>query len=205
MNPPKFKNKPYTYLIGWSSHNKWYYGVRYSKKCSPSDLWNTYFTSSKHVHKFREKHGEPDIIQIRRLFDNCDKALNWEQNVLKKMHVKSDNKWLNNAIGKPSFSGKKHSEETKQKMRKPKPSGFGEKIKKAKTGVILSEKTKMKIGISNKGKESRAKKWVFSFNNKNIEILNLAKYCRENNLNISCMKDVYYGRQKQHKNHKRVY
>lgn len=26
-------NQPYTYLIGWSKLNKWYYGVRYSKKC----------------------------------------------------------------------------------------------------------------------------------------------------------------------------
>lgn len=40
---------PYTYLLGWPEIDKWYYGVRYAKKCHPSDLWVTYKTSSRHV------------------------------------------------------------------------------------------------------------------------------------------------------------
>jgi len=40
-------NLPYTYLIGWSNLNTWYYGRRTSKNCHPSDLWQKYFTSSK--------------------------------------------------------------------------------------------------------------------------------------------------------------
>ena len=36
---------PYTYLIGWSNLNKFYYGVRYGKGCHPSDLWVKYFGS----------------------------------------------------------------------------------------------------------------------------------------------------------------
>jgi hypothetical protein len=66
--------QPYTYLIGWSSHNKYYYGVRYSKKASPSEFWLTYFTSSNEVKKFREAHGEPDIIQIRKTFSDSTTA-----------------------------------------------------------------------------------------------------------------------------------
>jgi hypothetical protein len=54
---------PYTYLIGWSSTNKFYYGVRYAKKCNPSELFISYFTSSKHVKSYMKKHGNPDIIQ----------------------------------------------------------------------------------------------------------------------------------------------
>jgi len=75
---------PYTYLIGWSSENKWYYGVRYAKGCHPNDLWITYFTSSKIVKKYTEKHGSPNIIQIRKIFKDCNSAFIWEQTVLKK-------------------------------------------------------------------------------------------------------------------------
>ena len=63
-------NIPYTYLIGWSKLNKYYYGVRYAKNCHPSDLWTKYFTSSKYVKQFREENGEPDIIEIRKTFSN---------------------------------------------------------------------------------------------------------------------------------------
>ena len=61
---------PYTYLIGWGRLHTFYYGCEYSKNAGrvahPSNLWSSYFTSSKHVRKFREEHGEPDIIQIRK-------------------------------------------------------------------------------------------------------------------------------------------
>lgn len=45
----------YTYLIGWSNHNKWYYGRRTAKNCHPNEFWKTYFTSSKYVKEFRKK------------------------------------------------------------------------------------------------------------------------------------------------------
>lgn len=86
----------YTYLIGWSQLNKWYYGVRYGKNCSPDDLWKSYFTSSKYVHQLRLSMGEPDIIEIRKTFKNAKLALKWENTVLKRLKVKSNNdKWLN--------------------------------------------------------------------------------------------------------------
>lgn len=117
----------YTYLIGWSNHNKYYYGVRFSKKSNPSELWVTYFTSSKYVKKFREEYGDPDIIQIRKKFNNVEKARLWEHKVLKKMNVVYNDKWLNKTDNKsidlnlsthygiknPMY-GKKHSEYTKK-------------------------------------------------------------------------------------------
>ena len=87
--------RPYTYLIGWSKHNKFYYGVRYAKKCNPSDLWNTYFTSSKHVKSFCSKHGDPDIIQIRKVFANSESAREWENNVINKMNLVERKDFLN--------------------------------------------------------------------------------------------------------------
>jgi len=68
------KTNPYTYLIGWKTQNKWYYGVRFAKGCHPNDLWNLYKTSSKHVKKMIEENGNPDIIQIRKIFE--------EQNII---------------------------------------------------------------------------------------------------------------------------
>lgn len=121
----------YTYLIGWKNHNKYYYGVRFSKKSDPSELWVSYFTSSKHVKSFSEKYGTPDIIQIRKLFEDSDKARIWESKVLSRMKVVDNDNWLNKTDNKSidpilsmkgtlSHIGKKRSEETKLKMRGPK-------------------------------------------------------------------------------------
>lgn len=131
---------PYTYLIGWSNLNKWYYGVRFSKNCHPSDLWVTYFTSSKIVKEYRKIYGEPDIIKIRKTFNSPKKAQLWEHKVLKKLKVIKNENWLNKTdnisidiecaikgakkkksdkmkkLLSEANKGKKHSEETKKKI-----------------------------------------------------------------------------------------
>jgi len=95
----------YTYLIGWTKTNKWYYGVRYAKNCDPSDLWKTYFTSSKFVKKQRDLYGDPDIISIRKTFgDNSIKAKLWEERVLENLDVIKNEKWLNQSVNN-SFRG----------------------------------------------------------------------------------------------------
>ena len=104
--------KPYTYLIGWSDHNKYYYGVRYAKDCHPSDLWSSYFTSSKYVKAFRKQHGEPDVIQVRKVFDHQKSALLWEEKVLRKMNVNNNDKFLN-----VNISGAISSEVSSKKMK----------------------------------------------------------------------------------------
>ena len=88
-------NVPYTYLIGRSKLNKWYYGLRYAKNCHPDDLWITYFTSSKIIKQFRKEYGEPDIIEIRKIFSNVENAAIWEHTVLKRLKVNINDKWLN--------------------------------------------------------------------------------------------------------------
>ena len=86
---------PYTYLIGWSKQNKYYYGVRYSKYANPKELWVKYFTSSKIVSRYKDKYGNPDIIQIRKIFDCPNKALLWEQKVLRRIKADKDKRFLN--------------------------------------------------------------------------------------------------------------
>ena len=196
--------KPYTYLIGWSHLQKYYYGVRFAKKTTPEDFWVTYFTSSKEVDKYRKLHGEPDILQVRKVFNTREDAIRWEQRVLQKLNVLKEEKWLNKCIGQPTFLGKKHSKQTIDKLKKPKPEGFGDKVRAYHKGKKRSIETKSRISKSKSGVASRSKICLFENNGKTVEIYNLKKYCRENNLNISCMSDVYYGRQKQHKNFRKV-
>lgn len=90
---------PYVYLIGWSTHGRYYYGRRTGKGCDPSDLWVTYFTSSIHVANYRATHGEPDIIMIRRVFDSIGACRVWEDKVLRRMNAARNPKFLNKRNG----------------------------------------------------------------------------------------------------------
>lgn len=88
-------HKPFTYLIGWSSLNKFYYGVRFARDCHPTDLWTKYFTSSKIVKTYRKLYGEPDILEIRKTFVDPLTAKSWEDKVLRRLKVEGTNKWIN--------------------------------------------------------------------------------------------------------------
>jgi len=98
-----FKNIPYTYLIGWSQYDKWYYGRRTSAKCNPAELWVTYFTSSSHVKHFTNQFGDPDVIIVRKCFDSILKCAEWESKVLRRMNVEDSAKFLNRKNGDSAF------------------------------------------------------------------------------------------------------
>ena len=85
----------YTYLIGWSKENKYYYGCQYGKKAHPSNIWVTYFTSSKYVKSFALKYGKPDIIQIRKTSNSPEKIKIWEDTVLRRIGATFSDKFLN--------------------------------------------------------------------------------------------------------------
>lgn len=144
---------PYTYLIGWTKYNIWYYGVRFAKGCHPDDFWKTYFTSSKKVSMFRTEHGEPDVMGIRRIFKTGNQACIWEEKVLRRIGIK-DNKWLNANVagaidptkaiatkiknnstnkGRKFPNRKSYSEETKEKFKGPKSEEHKEKLRKPKS------------------------------------------------------------------------
>lgn len=91
-------NTPYTYLIGWSIINKYYYGVRFKNNCHPSEFWSKYFTSSKYVLALKKELGDPDIIQIRKTFNSVSKAIKWEKKVLSRLKIFHSEKWLNKNI-----------------------------------------------------------------------------------------------------------
>jgi len=136
---------PYTYLIGWTNHNKWYYGVRFAKNCSPSELWRTYFTSSTHVKEFRKQYGEPDVIEIRKTFVDSLKAKTWEHKVLKKLNVINEEKWLNQNHNMFPFNTK-----NKDYMKTPE---YKEKMRLAKLGSTPWNKGKK--GLQTQSAERR--------------------------------------------------
>lgn len=136
---------PYTYLIGWSKLNLYYYGVRFAKDCDPSDLWKTYFTSSKKVKALRLTSGEPDIIQVRKTFTETTKARLWESKVIKKLDMPSNKMWLNQSDHNDKFYHEgprgKFTDQHKQKMRE------------ARLGTVQSEETVNKRVSKNTGKK----------------------------------------------------
>jgi NUMOD3 motif len=151
----------YTYLIGWSQHNKWYYGARYSSTCHPDDLWVSYFTSSDKVRQFRENYGEPDVIKVRKTFKTAEETIKWENKVLRRMKVIHKQNWLNitDRFGLPAMPGEKNpmygkrfTEEHKQKI--------SQKMKgiipwnKGKSGVY-SEETLKKFSQKSRGHKRR--------------------------------------------------
>jgi hypothetical protein len=73
-----------------------YYGGKWARNCHPDDLWVTYFTSSKIVNKYIEQNGDPDVIQIRKIFgENQTACYSWETRVLNKLDVRSREDYLN--------------------------------------------------------------------------------------------------------------
>jgi hypothetical protein len=69
--------------------------VRFAKGCKPADLWVKYFTSSKKVKEFRNVYGDPDVIQVRRIFDDANAARLWESRVIRKTNAVRDGRWMN--------------------------------------------------------------------------------------------------------------
>jgi hypothetical protein len=99
---------PYTYLIGWSNQQKFYYGCRYAINCNPNDFWINYFTSSSKVDQFIKQFGDPDIIQIRKIFpNNPKKCLEWEHKFLTKIDAANNPNFLNESNGGIGWSNNK--------------------------------------------------------------------------------------------------
>lgn len=107
--------KPYTYRLKWTNLNLSYYGVRLKPKAD-SDLWVHYFSSSYRVKLLREEYGDPDIIEIRKTFENIPSAIEWESRVLKRLKVRKNHKWLNNYDGKLGGSTKPLTERHKRNI-----------------------------------------------------------------------------------------
>lgn len=89
--------QPYFYIIGWTEHDMWYQGIQYGKNAHPSNLWNTYFTSSNYVKEFAAQHGDPDVIETLPL-ETAEQAIAEEIRYQRECDVLNDPRWLNKNI-----------------------------------------------------------------------------------------------------------
>ena len=86
----------YTYLVGWSFLNLYYYGSRTSRKTKgPTELMVGYKTSSKIVAGLMRVYGAPDVVVIRRTFESPVKCFEWEKKVLRRIDAKNHPLMLN--------------------------------------------------------------------------------------------------------------
>jgi len=89
---------PYTYLLK-SPDGRLYYGLRYAKNCHPDEFWVTYFTSSKKVLELIEEYGKESFtFEIRKTFDDVEKAIKWESDVLYKLRVDLREDYINQSF-----------------------------------------------------------------------------------------------------------
>jgi hypothetical protein len=102
----KLPYQPYTYIIGWRTHNVWYYGsesAQITKQAHPSNLWTTYFTSSDVVTLFRQQHGEPDVVRVVKTFESAYDARAAESQYLTRLNAAQRPNWLNQHNGADKF------------------------------------------------------------------------------------------------------
>lgn len=138
---------PYTYLLTfthpYTQKREYYYGVQYGRSAHPTNLGNTYFSSSSSVKYRIKKYGwSCFMFEIRKIFSNEHSAKTWEHKVLRRMNVVEKKEWLNrnDCYGPPvgggennPFYGRKHSEKTKKHMSTKKKKWFSIEENRQKT------------------------------------------------------------------------
>lgn len=116
--------QPFTYLVTFLPTGQRYYGVRTKQGCHPSQLWNSYYTSSKTIGQLIEDHGTDAFrVEIRRVFASKADAILWEHCVLRRLNAAQHPGYLNKNNGDRKFvnhgitmNGKKHTEDAKRRM-----------------------------------------------------------------------------------------
>lgn len=157
----------YVYRITNKIQNKHYYGVRTSKITPKLDLGIKYFSSSTDKEfKLDQKENPLDYkYKIVRVFNTRKEAAELEIKLHKKFNVGINEFFYNKAIQtstgfdvtgishsdetKQKISevqkGKKHSEEVKEKLRKPKSEEIKQKMSNSRKGKKHTEETKEKL------------------------------------------------------------
>ena len=99
---------PFTYCITFIPTGKRYYGSRYANNkkevAHPSQLWTTYFTSSKIISDLIEEHGVDSFtFGVRKIFKTRTETVSWESKFLTKIGAAQSPDWLNGHNGGTTF------------------------------------------------------------------------------------------------------
>ena len=163
----------YIYKITNNINNKIYIGKR-----EKSVFDESYWGSGKHISYSIKKHGKENFSrEIIEWCDSRESLCKKEKEWIEKLDSRNPNIGYNIAPGgygaglageKNGMYGKKHTEETKEKMSKshPKqyPKEFGNKISNSLKGHFIAEETKQKIREKNKDQIpwNKGKKNIYS-------------------------------------------
>ena len=138
---------PFTYVVKFKPTGQIYYGSRTKQGCQPTDLWTSYYTSSKVVRQLIEQHGKDAFeVEIRKTFSTKEQALLWEHRVLRRVDAARNPLYLNKNNGDRKFyggcvpKGFRHSEDARRRMSI---NSSGEK--NPNWGKTFSEETRRKI------------------------------------------------------------
>lgn len=165
---------PYTYSIKFLVTGQYYYGVKYSEGCKPTDLGSKYLSSSKVVLALIKEHGIEEFeFTVRKIFNSADEAKAHETKFLKRVNARANPKFLNKhnndsfypldnsgeknpMFGKPAPNrGKKHKPETIEKML------ASHQANPTWLGKHLSEEHKNKIAKGQQGSKHRRFKGIY--------------------------------------------
>lgn len=119
-------NKPYFYIIKHIPSQRYYAGCKYNKDADSSNFMtiNGYQTTSRVVHALIRQGSTEDFVTLKlRYFNTAEEVLRYETRFLVKVNAASNPSFLNRHNGGTKFmnrGGYKLTEQTKQKMRKPK-------------------------------------------------------------------------------------
>lgn len=143
---------PFSYYLFHKPTQQHYYGIKFSKGCSPDVLWTKYFSSSRIVKQLIADYGADSFeYEVRRTFEDAKSALLWEHKVLRRLKAAERDNWINRHNGGTKFrSPTHHKPETIEKFRK--------KL----TGIKRSEESKERYRKSAKKREElrRANNWT---------------------------------------------
>jgi hypothetical protein len=138
---------PYTYILKFKVTGQLYYGSSYAnstnKIANPSQLWNTYFTSSKEIHKLISEYGIDSFdYQIRKVFTTVEQTLAWETKILTKFDAAANDMWINKHNGGTKFKniGRVHDDE------------WNENISIALSGKVKSDNHRKNISLAAQGR-----------------------------------------------------
>lgn len=136
---------PYTYYLYHKPTGTKYYGVKFAKNADPELFWKSYFTSSSIIRELIANHGlEGFVFEIRKTFDDPDKAVLWESKVLRRLDVANKLDWANRHIPGEQFRGPETCADPTK-----------EKIRKKLTGIKRSAETKNRLSQSAKRREQQ--------------------------------------------------
>lgn len=95
--------KPYVYILKFKQTTQFYIGVKYGKNANPELFWVKYFTSSKTIKNLVKLYGKDAFdYRILKTFTTAEKALKYEQTIIRRMNLINDDRFFNMASNNPS-------------------------------------------------------------------------------------------------------